>query len=79
MNEGLGGPPKPARGPRALPFAISEFGFMGPRRGFQVVANPLEPGRADQLVGHLIRNDSFETTKARRTRRPGREIWCLAK
>ena len=26
-HDGLGGPPKPARGPRALPVPISEFGF----------------------------------------------------
>ena len=31
-DEGLGEPPKPARGPRALPFPISEFGFTPPER-----------------------------------------------
>ena len=29
-HEGLGGPPNPARGPRALPISISEFGINGP-------------------------------------------------
>ena len=29
-HEGLGGPPNPARGPRALPISNSEFGFKAP-------------------------------------------------
>ena len=32
-HEGLGGPPKPARGPRALPSPISEFGFNAQQPG----------------------------------------------
>ena len=30
-HEGLGGPPNPARGPRALPISISEFGLTSSR------------------------------------------------